>query len=386
MACVRRVPKSPYWIAKYRDETGAHRFKTTKECNRVKAQGIANEWERQAAKARRGVLTKAAVLGELSNILERATGERLETKTVRDFFASWLGGKAARGYSDATVRRYRGVLDRFQRHLGERRCKVSIAGITGSDVESFRDNELKAGKGKTTANFSHRVLSAVFSDARRQLLIAGNPAKSVRELDACSEERQPFTEDQIRSLLSAADEVWRGVILFGVHAGLRIGDAARLTWAAIDLQEGTLSFVPQKTARRSHGKPLRIALHSDLQAYLMSLSAPDDDPNAPLFPELLGRATGGHQGLSNGFARLMHKAKITPDLGHEKKGKGRRFRTLGSHSMRHSFISSLVNSDVNADVRKELADHSTDESHTRYVHLDLATQRRALSRLPSYLR
>jgi len=81
----------------------------------------------------------------------------------------------------------------------------------------------------------------------------------------------------------------------------------------------------------------------------------------------------------------MHLAGIRAPLGPEKIGKGRQFRALGFHSLRHSFISRLANAEVLPDVRKQLAGHSSDEIHRRYVHLDLSLQAKAIEKLPSVL-
>jgi integrase len=110
-------------------------------------------------------------------------------------------------------------------------------------------------------------------------------------------------------------------------------------------------------------------------------SASIDDPNAPLCPKLAGRGTGGNRGLSSQFQRVMQSAGVYSDRGVEKKGKGRQFRTLGFHSLRHTFVSELANASVPADVRRQISGHNDEKIHERYTHLDVETKRRALSRL-----
>jgi integrase len=53
--------------------------------------------------------------------------------------------------------------------------------------------------------------------------------------------------------------------------------------------------------------------------------------------------------------------------------------------LRHSFVSRLANLEVLPDVRKQLAGHSSDEIHRRYVHLDISLQAKAIGKLPSVL-
>jgi integrase len=206
----------------------------------------------------------------------------------------------------------------------------------------------------------------------------------LRESDA--EERLPFTEHQVRDLLQVADPEWRGMILIGAHTGMRLHDAANLTWQNIDLVGRMLTFRDEKTSsRKTRGKrDTVIFLHDDLVAYLESLPT-NDNPQAPLFPSLFGKPSGSHSGLSNSFNRLMAKAAIRAPLSKEKNGKGRRFRALGFHSLRHTFISKLANAEISPDVRKEITGHSSDEIHRRYVHLELDAQRRAIAKIPTLL-
>jgi integrase len=251
-------------------------------------------------------------------------------------------------------------------------------------VERFRAEELKQGKSAVTANFALKVLRAVFNSARRKGLMPTNPAEAVELMAEDCEERLPFTEEQIRQLLPVANTEWMGMILLGLHGGLRLNDAANLTWENIDLVNRTLSFRPQKTAGRKHDKAREtvIFLHPDLVNYFESLPV-SDDPKAPIFSALCGKPSGSHGGLSNMFRRLMDKAGIRVPHGAAKTGKGRQFRALGYHSLRHSFVSRLANLEVLPDVRKQLAGHSSDEIHRRYVHLDLSLQAKAIGKLPS---
>jgi integrase len=199
-----------------------------------------------------------------------------------------------------------------------------------------------------------------------------------------SEERMPFTENEVKALLHVADNEWRGMILFGYHSGIRLTDAANLTRANLDPLNRLLVFEAGKTSRRKHGreKETLVCMHTDLANYCASLPF-STDLNVPVFPSFHGKKSGSYGGLSNAFNRLIALAKIPVPLGAKKTGKGRQFKALGFHSLRHSFISNLANAEVPADVRKQLVGHSSDEIHRRYVHLDISLQSKAIASLPS---
>ena len=366
---------SPYWSAKFRDASGRVVMKATKEMDRRKALKVAQAWEKAARKAAAGELTQAASIRLLNELMQETTGERFNTQGFEDFCREWLAGRKQVGKAASTLKRYEPILEGFVEFLPKKRRSAPIATVTPSEVERFRDEELKQGKSAVTANLSVKVLRAVFNSARRKGLAPTNPAEAVELMPEDCEQRLPFTEEQILQLLPEANTEWKGMILLGLHAGLRLNDAANLTWANIDLVNRTLSFQSQKTAGRKRGteRETIIFLHPDLVNYFESLPV-SDDPRAPIFPALYGKPSGSHGGLSNMFRRLLDKAGIRVPHGAVKTGKGRQFRALGYHSLRHSFVSRLANLEVLPDVRKQLAGHSSDEIHRRYVHLDLSLQ------------
>jgi integrase len=375
---------SPYWQAKFRGIDGRSIWRSTKQTDHRKAIEVARTWEKAARAAASSELTQAASIRLLDELMQTTLGQNLDVQSIESYFEEWLKGKNASGTSSGTLRRYEPVLSGFLELLPEKRRKASMASITALEIERFRNAEIEAGKTAGTANFSIKVLRAVLNTARRRGLIPTNPAEAVELLPENSEERSPFSEDDVKSLISVADIEWRGMILLGYHSGIRLADAANLTWGNLDLINRVLVFQQRKTARRNKGreKDTVVYLHSDLARYFGSLPI-SHDPAKPIFPTLFGKPSGSHGGLSNAFARLMKVAAIQVPLGVAKKGKGRQFRTLGYHSLRHSFISRLANSEVPADVRKQIVGHSSDDIHTRYVHLELALQAKAIANLPS---
>ena len=216
-------------------------------------------------------------------------------------------------------------------------------------------------------------------------MMLSNPATAVDKIGGDADERIPFTDKQIKSLLAVADNEWTGMILFGLHTGIRLHDGANLTWGNIDLPTHTVTFREGKTAHRKRtiSKDTVVRLHPDIVQWLGT--QPPGVGMAPLFPGLYGKPAGSHGGLSNAFNRLMERAKIIAPLGEKKTGKGRQFRKLGFHSFRHTIASRLANEDVPADVRKQMLGHSSDEVHRRYVHMDLSAQDRAIAKLKSAL-
>jgi integrase len=389
MACYVRQPRSPYWTVKFKTANGRPTMRSTKETDLSKARKIGDAWEEAARKARAGELTMAAGVKLLNELLEK-TGEKVTITSTKQHFTDWLEQKKVHGKATSTVQRYTPILDGFLAFLGPTRSEANVASVTPTEIERFRTFELQSGKSAGTADYDLKVLRGVFADLHVKGLIPINPAASVKTLRKPSPRKQAFTEAQVRSILQAANNEWRGMVLFGARAGLRLTDASNLSWMSIDLSERTLVIKAKKTSNTESGYEAKtIALHPDIVDWLESQQA-GDKPDAPLFPSLVNRKAGGEGenagGLSNAFKRLMHRAGIAIPLGEEKAGKGRRSSLLSFHSTRHAFVTSLLDADVPKEVRKALSGHSSDEAHERYIHLQIDTQRRAIEKLPSITR
>lgn len=53
---------------------------------------------------------------------------------------------------------------------------ASVEAVTAQDVKAFRDLHVKQGKAQTIASLALKTLRSLFNDARREGLIAKNPA------------------------------------------------------------------------------------------------------------------------------------------------------------------------------------------------------------------
>lgn len=379
MPSLHRRPRSPFWYVSYQDASGVWRLRSTGERERRLAQKLADRLDDAARLARKGELTRVAAIKMMSEMVEVSTGERLNDPTAREFLTQWLASKGGTR-SSSTAARYRPAINAFLEILATRADR-SLRGITATDLEHFRSRSLDQGKTNGSANMDVKIVSIALDAAKKQGIISYNPATALESLPADEERRQPFSEEQVKKLLAAAEDDWKGMILFGVLAGTRLTDAANLTWEDIDLAAGQLTFTPRKTKRSR--KTLSVALHPSLISWLEA-RAGSDEPRAPLFPDLAGKGAGSDAGLSNSFSRLMIRAGVNVAQTRTGRGKGRGFSPLSYHSCRHTFVSALMNGDVPQDVRKAIAGHSCDRAHERYSHLALETQRRAVQKLPSY--
>ena len=366
-------------MAKFTDATGRRVMRSTKQVDRRKAGKVAEEWEDAARKAKRGELTQAAAVKILRGLMETTTGDELRAPSCADVLNGYLSSRATLGRALSTGARYKPIMAGFLESLGKMRAAASVASLTASEIEKWRDAEVASGKAAKTVNIGLGVIRAALNAAKRRGEILSNPAEAVERVAGRGDEREPFTDGEISMLLrEAGDSDWKTAILFGAWTGLRLADVANLTWAQVNLADGVAKVVPDKTER-----PISLALAPELHAHINSLK--QGVGKAPIMPSLAGRATGSNgalAGLSNEFSRLMKRAKVVGTLGKEKKGKGRRVTSKSFHALRHAFVSRCVAGGTSESVTKTMTGHSTDSAFRRYVHLGLDAQRDALTKLP----
>jgi integrase len=199
-------------------------------------------------------------------------------------------------------------------------------------------------------------------------------------------ERRPFTLPELKRLMELADKEWRGMILFGLYTGQRLGDIAALTWQNVDLVRQELRLDTAKTKRR-----MILPLAAPLLRYAEALPS-SDKPDAPIFPragaivERLGRASQ----LSNQFYDLLTAAGLARKKTHQAEKKGRAARrdlnVLSFHSLRHTATTLLKAAGVSDAVAMEFIGHDSKSISRNYTHIETATLKAAAAKLPDVTR
>lgn len=321
-------------------------------------------------------------------MLKIVTGEDMPAYSLESWTAEWLRRKA-RDSSKATMARYKNHAEAFLAWLGDARRKKPLESVTPQHVREWRESLQDGGRaGKTVLSYV-KDLGAIYRAAMREGIVTFNPcgtaiADTVTE---DSQERKPFTDEEVANLMhSAPSEEWRGLVLVAAFTGLRLGDAARLSWKAVDLAAKQITLIPSKSRKK---REVRIPIHPDLLSYLLAAPVAEDSPAAPVFPSLARMRVNGGSGLSSTFTGIL--LGIGVDRGKpsrvikegQDKGAGRITYEKTFHSFRHTFTSWLRNAGVSEEDRMALTGHSTRDSHAIYSHADEKAGRNAIAKLPS---
>ncbi len=383
MASLRRVPKSPYWIACFTLPDGTRTNRSTGTSDRREAQRIANEFEDAAEAAKSGRLTEARARKTIADIFAIGNKDALPSASVKGFLESWLKRKELEA-GETTHARYAVICQQFLAHLAARAGR-DLLQLTAKEFISFRDAQARR-LSANSVNVALKVLRAAMAQAVRDGLIDHNEAARVSLLKRDDKfQRRLFTLDELRRILEAADEEWRGLILFGLYSGQRLGDLAQLTWQNLDLSRRELRLSTEKTGRRQI-----IPLAKQLMQYIDALQV-GDNLKAPLFPRAFAAATDGTSSGRNSkqFHAILVQCGLARPQTHKSTGKGRSARReqneLSFHCLRHTATSLLKNAGVSEVVARDIIGHDSAAVSANYTHVDEETKRKAVDLLPDVL-
>lgn len=378
MASIHRVKRSPYWYGAIYLPDGRRTLRSTGTTDKRKARKIVDAWDQAAREGREKRLTERRSREVLAEIFQLANDEPLPCATLRSFLDAWLRKKKLE-VSDASEAAYRLTTHKLLEHFRAKADKPTDT-ITRRDAASFRD-VLADRVSAPTVNKHMKIARMIWADAVRDSVCRDNVFAAVgRVKEGAKNRRRAFTLPELRSILDACDDDWRGMVLIGLYTGQRLGDCAALTWRAIDLQNETIHFTTAKT-----GKSVNIPIATPLLRYLMGRPSADD-PDAPLFPTLAGH---GSSYLSNRFYEVLSEAALAPPRTHAKTKKGRDTRRevggLSFHCLRHTATSLLKNAGVSGVVAQEIIGHQSEAVSRTYTHIENSTLREAVNKMPDVL-
>ena len=315
----------------------------------------------------------------VSDVFTAANVESLPSASITSWCETWLQAKAIEA-GESTHTRYKRVVELFTAFLGEAKSKRDLSTLQASDIARFRDREAKD-RARATANLNVKVLRVCVGEAVRQGLLTVNPAVRVKLLKSSQEsKRRAFTLSEIKRILKACgdDAEWRGLVLFGLYLGQRLGDLAKLTWHAVNLESSEIAFTARKTGRR-----IILPLVQPLSDYVALLPA-SDNPNAYIFP----RAASAKRtaSLSNQFREILADAGLVEPPTHKATKRGRNQAREASeisfHSLRHSVVTMLKAAGVSDFIAREIVGHESAAVSRQYTHLTTDDKLAAMQRLP----
>jgi integrase len=227
----------------------------------------------------------------------------IERTRFGDYFSRWIesyAGRTQRGFSETTRPEYRRTIEN---NAVPQWKSLKLSEIEPKDVRELFMAMRNEGKTKSMIKKTRASLSALFATALEDGLIASNPIRGVRiptplEKDEPDEKERAkaLTRAELATLLSAIPEDWHLFFEFLVHTGLRISEAAGLTWKNLELENKPRVKVREQFYRgkrkvllKSEAGHRDIPLAPRMTARLAAhREANYSGPKEPVFPSSVG--------------------------------------------------------------------------------------------------
>jgi integrase len=233
--------------------------------------------------------------------------------------------------------------------------------ITKSLTEEFRRRRL-AGKSikDATVNRDLSVLRHILYWAVDEQLMAANPIARMKMARERRTRRQVLSVAEEQSLLAAAKDHLRVMIVTALDTGMRRGEITSQRWEDIDFPRKLLFVTRSKTPE---GESREIPLTERLEQLLLKNRA----------------AEGLIVGFRGKPVRIVKRAWKTAL-------KNGGIRHVRFHDLRHTFNTRLMEAGVLQEIRMALMGHSAGSRvHATYTHIELPVKREAIRKLEDWV-
>ena len=300
---------------------------------------------------------------EMEAILHRKA--ELEAQTFNDLAVKYLswGRENKKSWADDE--------GRYLNHVKPVIGKMRAIDVTPFNLEKIRSNAQKKGESTKTVEHILAFVRSVYRKARSWGIYKGDvPTDEVRfpKYDNRPTRYLSFQEaDALLVALYALSETVYIQALLSLHAGLRFGEIASLTWGAVDFDNGLINILDPKgvdTRRAYMTDQIRQALES------IRPKRPEPGPNDLVLPSRAGKK---QQHVSTAFYRVVGRLF--------NQGVTDRRQKVTFHSLRHSFCSWLGSTGATKFEIMELAGHKDLAMTRNYTHVAENTRRDAVRRM-----
>ncbi|HAT1133969.1 TPA: site-specific integrase [Corynebacterium striatum] len=339
--------------------------------------------------------------------LENDTYSPGDMPTLNVWWEYWCDHIAFHRVKPNVLRNYRGYGRNHIRHIG----KNKLDQLTPDHVRYLHKKMHNEGLSDRMVQAVHNTLSKCLKDAVVEGKIPTNPCDRMDRPKANSKERESFTRDEVKAIITTAQgdgHMLYARWLMALLLGARQSECLGLEWERVDLDAGLLDLSwqvqripwmhgencgcpPQvKGARCPIKRPAAPSGYEHRPCYMGKwFVRPKTKSSQRLLPipaPLLAELMVLHE-RSMGEGLVFHDDRFRPvdnsddDLAWANLCERAGVRPLVLHSARHTMVSLLLDAGVDAETIRQIAGHSTVLSTRGYMHVSTDAARAALDRL-----
>ena len=274
--------------------------------------------------------------------LEELEEGRTPPTKVKNAWVEFINSHNRPDSGTRTLAGYKSQYTRFLKWVTRYHKEVVEMRQVGTGIaEAYADNLRTENYSASTYNQHLKTLSLIWGVLSRKAKIDHNPwawdkatktgiMRRSLTSEKAARKRRALSPDELTQIFKHARGDYHTLFMILLFTGQRLVDAVKMEWQSIDLAKGTISIIPQKTARRTGRQvyiPLLPQLRQELESKIKS--------GKYILPELVNlydRDAGSS--LSKSMKDIFQAAGIETQIEGGKKS----ITKVGAHSFRHSFV------------------------------------------------
>lgn len=265
--------------------------------------------------------------------------------------------------SERTQKEY---INQYAKNVAPFFKNYNIDDVTAIDIEKWQ-NSLRINKlSSATIKRLRTILSIAFEKAVGSDIIAKNPIKYAESIKVVHQKREPYTEAEMRLLISTAEGWLKVFLIVAFSTGLRTGELIGLQWNDVNLKDGFIDL------RRA------ISKGSIVDETCTTNTSKNHQRVVELIPDVVDMLAKFYKIRPNKTWLF-----VTKDDEHysDTKGVAKKFKTLLKacgvkdktlYATRHTFTSMMLNSGFDKTWVKEMLGHTTDSNITDKHYFEYA--------------
>lgn len=209
--------------------------------------------------------------------------------------------------------------------------------------------------------------------------LSTNPWSDIRNLPTVSVVKKPFTVEMLNKFIPLLPDDYKKMCAIALYTGMRLEDAATLTFEMCDCIQNYIQFMPKKT-KAKYGLNVIVPIHPVLKEIL--LQTPEDARKGYVLPDIANRYLREPSLVTNRFQKALVEAGIPTKAN---PSQGMKSRTLyGFHSFRHMVNTWLIDHKIPSMVVAKIVCHKVrgEAMTAHYYHENLDVLKRAIGTLP----
>jgi len=229
-----------------------------------------------------------------------------------------------------------------------------------------------------SCNAFHQAISEVFKRLYKDAGLIENPFADIEKLENESENREAFTERELKLIAKKADNFIKPIFEIGIATALREGDICTLKWSEINFKT---DLIKRKTLKT--GRSVEIPIMAPLRNFLLEQHGRTND-NEYVLPEHAAMYLKNSTGISWRVKKFLESIKIKTTK--KVPGRSQAVSIKDVHSLRHTFCYYAGVYGIPFLVVKDIVGHASPEMTELYQqHAENSMKREKLMQMPDFM-